>query len=211
MSPGPDQLPNDRAKVYSKPSEDIESSELSFWPEKSAFIDFSSSPSIGEGWARCTAIALCDASGNPYQVFQQGQRAYFYYEFEALRDLYTPSGGVVITDSKNIIVHGKSSFQYLLKSLPYVERGKHIRFRQSIVLNLTTTQYTFDVTLTMMKPEDYANLAFMPGPELLAKISTLVRINQAGTFSIIPSVNDGVSIKHTGICDLPGDCEIGWD
>jgi len=39
----------------------IDHSEISFWPAEGAFIDFSAAPVIGEGWARCTAIALCDA------------------------------------------------------------------------------------------------------------------------------------------------------
>jgi hypothetical protein len=208
MSPGPDQLTNDRAKVYSKPSEDIESSELSFWPEKSAFIDFSSSPSIGEGWARCTAIALCDAVGNSCHVFQHGKPAYFYYEFEALQDLFTPYGAVLITNSKNIIIHEKASFQYLLKSFPSVKKGQRIRFKQSIVLKLKPDEYTFDVSLHMMKPEDYTIIELLSPSEILSKTLRLNHINQAGTFSIIYAIDQGVSVRHSGICDLPGDCEM---
>jgi lipopolysaccharide transport system ATP-binding protein len=181
---------------------------LSFWPTEEAFIDFSAATSIGEGWARCTAIALCDAGGEPCRVFQQGHRAYFYYEFEALQDLHTPSGAIAITNNKNIIVHGKGSHNYLLNSFPSVKKGKRIRLRQSVVLNLSPGEYTFDVTIMMITADDYANLEFMSASEILSRIFTLNRIDQAGVFSIIRPVNQGMPLKHSGICDLPGDCEI---
>jgi len=186
-----------------------ESTEISFWPDESAFIDFSSAASIGEGWARCTAIALCDEEGNPCSVFRQGQRAYFYYEFEALRDLLTPIGAVIITNSKNIIVHGKGSIRYLLKSFPCVKKGTCIRFRQSVVLNLRPEQYTFDVVLYMMRSEDYASIEFMSESEMVSKIIIINHINQAGAFSIIRAASKEVLMGHSGVCNLPGDCEMG--
>jgi len=183
--------------------------EISFWPSEHTFLDYSSATPIGEDWAQCTGIALCDANGNPCRVFQHGQEAYFYYEFEALQDLLVPCGSVVLTDRKNIIVHGKATYQYWAKSFPHVPKGARVRFRQSIALNLRPGQYTFDVALDMMKPEDYASLESMSAREIRAKIVKLIRIHQAGAFSIIPAVEKKTAWNHFGVCDLPGDCEIG--
>ena len=187
----------------------IDHSEISFWPAEDAFIDFSAAPVIGEGWACCTAIALCDAKGNPCRIFQHGQTAYFYYEFEALQDLLVPCGSVILTDRKNVTVHGKATYQYWARSFPRVPKGSRIRFRQSISLNLKRGQYTFDVALDMMKPDDYANLALMPAREIRVKVVKLSCVHQAGAFAVIPALEKAAALHHFGICDLPGDCEIG--
>jgi lipopolysaccharide transport system ATP-binding protein len=184
-------------------------SQVSFWPSADAFIDYSSATPIGEGWARCTGIALCDANGVPCHVFHHGQRAYFYYEFEALQDLLVPCGVVTIANKKNLIVHGKASYQYQIKSFSRMPKGTRIRFRQSVVLNLRPSQYTFDVGLDMMKPEDYVNLESMSPQEIRAKVVKLLRLHQAGAFYVIPAIERRIAWNHLGICDLPGDCEIG--
>lgn len=182
---------------------------VSFWPGDEAFIDFSAATVIGEGWAKCTGIALCDVNGNLCRVFRHGQRAYFYYEFEALQDLLVPYGAVVLTNNKNISVHGKATFQYQARSYPGVPKGAQVRFRQSIVLNLAPGPYTFDVVMDMMKPEDYANLEFMSIDEIRDKVIRLSHVHQAGMFNITPPAGKKISWTHFGICDLPGDCEIG--
>jgi homopolymeric O-antigen transport system ATP-binding protein len=182
--------------------------EIPFWPTEEVFAGFSAKTSIGEGWAHCTAVALCDANGNPCRVFQHGQKAYFYYEFEALRDLLVPCGSVALMDKKNTTVHGKASYQYQNRSFPRVPKGTRVRFRQSVALNLKPGQYTFDVALDMMDPGDYANLEFLSAHELRTRVVKLVQIHQAGAFHIIPAVEKGIVKNHFGICDLPGDCKI---
>ena len=69
------------------------------WPPKSAFLDLSKAIVIGEkDVARCTGVALCDDKGHPCASFQIGDVAYFYFEFEFLKDSEVPVGGVVITN-----------------------------------------------------------------------------------------------------------------
>jgi len=196
-------------KLSSKLLKDSNQIEISFWPDEDAFIEFSSAASIGEGWARCTAIALCDEEGDLCRVFQHGQRAYFYYEFEALQDLPVPIGGINISNDKNILVHGKTTLHHLAKSFPGVPKGTRIRFRQSIVLNLTVGEYTFSVGLTAMRQIDYANIEHMSWSEIQARILRLNHIDRVGSFSITRCVGEGLEITHFGVCDLPGDCEIG--
>jgi len=200
---------NEGRRLSSKLLKDSNQSEISFWPDEDAFIDFSSAALIGEGWARCTAIALCDEAGDPCRVFQHGQRAYFYYEFEALRDLPVPIGGITISNDKNILVHGKTTLHHLVKSFPGVPKGTHIRFRQSVVLNLAPGEYTFSVGLTAMSQTDYASIEYMSWSQIQAGKFRLNHVDRAGAFSITPRVGEGLDLVHHGLCDLPGDCEIG--
>jgi len=202
------QLSVEESKKLSELPEDSDQGGLSFWPDEVAFIDFSSAASIGEGWARCTGIAVCDEEGEPCRVFQQGQRAHFYYEFEALKDLLVPFGIVVIANSKNITVHGKATYQHLAKSFAGVSAGTRIRFRQSVVLNLKPETYTFGVGLNMIEKQVYDKLEYMSVSEIQSKVFRLSHVDQAGIFSITAPIGK-VALAHFGLCDLPGDCEIG--
>ncbi len=57
-------------------------------------------------------MAICDVSGRSCYAFEQGQTASFFYEFQLLRDIETPVGGVEILNEKNTIVHGKNTLEY---------------------------------------------------------------------------------------------------
>ncbi|MDY7031819.1 MAG: ABC transporter ATP-binding protein [Thermodesulfobacteriota bacterium] len=179
---------------------------ISFWPDKTAFYDTSPAPSIGDGWALCTGIALCDETGNARKVFRFGEKAFFYYEFEALKDLSVPIGALTIRNSKNIMVYGKSSYQFNSKTFQRVKSGQRIRFRRSVVLNLECGEYTYHVGLNTMSSGDYMNLTNLSQAEISEKIIRLNHIEPAGNFVI--SHYEGM-IQHFGICNLPGDCEIG--
>ena len=165
------------------------------WPSENVLLDLGAD-SIGEGWARCTAIAQCDDNLQPCNIFRAGQRAHWYYEFEALQDLYTPSGVLTIANEKNIRVHGKNTIQLgVLPQQPLLE-GRRIRFHQSIVLNLTPGEYTFGIGLTANSSDD-------PHGEDASGGFLANNIVHAGSFRIIPP-----SGPHLGLCDLPGECEV---
>jgi lipopolysaccharide transport system ATP-binding protein len=180
----------------------------SFWPSEKDYFNISPTSSEHDDWVRCTAVALCDSVGNPCQVFHHGQQAHFYYEFEALRRLLVPYGAVVISNSKNLIVHGKTTYQHLVQSPSNVPEGARIRIRQSVTLNLVPDQYTFDVTLGMMSASTYQNLKFMSVSNIQKNVLRLKHITQVGTFSILPPNKNALELNHFGVCDLPGDCEI---
>ena len=84
------------------------SADADFWPSPEAFLDISGVAQVSNGWARCTGVALCNSHGQPCRVFQQGETASFFYEFELLRDIEVPIGGLVIQNDKGVIVHGKN-------------------------------------------------------------------------------------------------------
>jgi lipopolysaccharide transport system ATP-binding protein len=164
-----------------------------YWPDKSAFHDFSIESSVGEGWARCLAIAQCDDNGFPCTTFSAGQRAHWYYEYEALEDLYEASGVITILNEKNIRIHGKNTIQLGVKPKQPVLKGMRIRFHQSIALNILPGEYSFSIGLTGATDDDsFGTNGFLTNS-----------IGQAGTFHVIPP-----SGPHLGLCDLPGECEV---
>ena len=55
------------------------------WPAPEAFLDLAGVAQVTNGEARCTALALCDGAGRPRRVFEQGETASFFYEFELSR------------------------------------------------------------------------------------------------------------------------------
>mgnify|MGYP001176979319 CR=1 FL=1 len=180
----------------------------SFWPANDAFLDLSKAVSIGEGAARCTGVALCDEDGVPCQIFEQGQWAYFYYEFELLRDIEVPIGGLTISNDKNILVHGKNTFQYKSKSPFQVKKGAKIRFRHSIALEIAQGEYTFSLGLATINAVDYSNIAYMSHQESIQKFVRLNNIDRAGSFTITLRRQSIPPLLHHGLCNLPGDCEI---
>jgi lipopolysaccharide transport system ATP-binding protein len=165
------------------------------WPAEQDLFDLNA-PSVGEGWARCTAVAQCDDQGKPCNTFRAGQLAHWYYEFEALQDLYVPNGVITIVNEKNIRVHGKNTIQLGVRPNQPLRKGMRMRIHQSITLNLAPGEYTFSIGLTANSSDDHAVGAASGG--FLA--SDVVR---AGSFQIIPP-----SGPHLGLCDLPGACEV---
>lgn len=183
-------------------------SEIPFWPPSEAFLDLSKAASVGEGWARCTGVALCDEDGNPCQVFEQGQRAYFYYEFMLLKDIEVPIGGIGISNDRNILIHGKTTLHYKANVPSWVLKGSRIRFRQSVVLNIAPGGYVFEVGLSTMSKIDYSQLERMSPQEILARITRINHIDRAGTFSIKHRSGQGQRLLQAGLCDLPGDIAL---
>ena len=146
------------------------------------------------GWARCIAIAQCDDNGFPCTTFRAGQRAHWYYEFEALQELYEASGVITISNEKNIRIHGKNTIQLGVRPKQPVLKGMRIRFHQSIRLNILPGEYSFSIGLTGATDDDDSSgeNGFLTN-----------NIVKAGTFQVIPP-----SGPHLGLCDLPGECEV---
>ena len=178
------------------------------WPPKSAFLDLSKAIVIGEkDVARCTGVALCDDKGHPCASFQIGDVAYFYFEFEFLKDSEVPVGGVVITNKMNINVHGKNSLQYLVKAPPFSRKGIRVRFRQTIHLDVAPGEYSFQVGLATINAEDYARVNEMDSAQLVEKLRAILRVREVGIILVYVR-NEGLSIPFYGYADLPGDCSL---
>jgi ABC-type polysaccharide/polyol phosphate transport system ATPase subunit len=181
--------------------------DIADWPDETAFLELDSASILGGQGARCTGIALCNNDGQPCHVFEMGDIANFYYEFEALEDIDVPVGGVVITNVMNINVHGKNSAQYLLQAPPKVSKGTRVRFCQSIQLSLAPGQYTFSVGFSTIDAADYANFRFMPYAQYNEEARVLLIVQRVSSFQIILRTT-GQEFPFHGTADLPGSFKV---
>ena len=176
-----------------------------FWPQPQAFLDISKVSQITDGWARCTGVALCNASGESCRVFKQGETASFFYEFELLKNIEVPIGGLTIISEKNILAHGKSTLEYGTDVPRQVIKGSFLRFRQDIALELQIGEFTFSVGLAMMTRDYYEQRSSLPPDELRVGILRLCHLPKTGQLTVMwRQHGHPVKLLHHGLCNLPG-------
>ncbi len=180
-----------------------------FWPSADAFFDLLAAPQVSNGWARCMAVALCNAEGKPCRVFQQGEKASFYYEFELQRNIDVPIGGLVIQSEKGITVHGKSTLEYGTEVPLNVARGDRLRFRQDLELEIAVGDYTFEIGIAAMSLHDYGLRAELSHPDLHSRIVRLCHLPAVGKFTVLfRQGGSPVQLLHHGIANLKGRCQV---
>ena len=181
----------------------------SFWPAPEAFLNIAHVAQVSNGWASCTGVALCDRQGEPCHVFEQGETAIFCYEFELLRDIEVPIGGVVLQNEKGVIVHGKNTLQNE-STVPYeLERGSRIRFQQEITLELALGDYTFEVGLATLSRHVYDQLEPYSLQEIAAATIRLCHLPAVARFTVV--LRRGIrqmDLMHHGVANLPGACRV---
>jgi lipopolysaccharide transport system ATP-binding protein len=181
------------------------------WPPAGAFLDLSQVKIEGSRLARCTGVAVCDETGGPCQVFEQGEWLYVYYEFETLEDIGVPIGTYIIRDEMNVLVHSRSTLQQLgVTQLRRARKNERVRFRQTVKLDLQPREYTLDITFGTMAPQDYALAEAMSHDEITANTRALVNLVRLAPFAVIPR-RSGLRLLHNGLCNLPGQCWITMD
>jgi hypothetical protein len=121
--------------------------EQRFWPSHNAFLDLSDVPQITDGCARCTGVAVCDAEGRPTNVFDQGQPAHFFYEFELLDEIDIPTGGLEFHDAAGQVIHGKNTLQYGTAPPDVAHSGMRLRCWHVINIEVRVGEYWFTVGL----------------------------------------------------------------
>ncbi len=181
-----------------------------FWPSANAFVDIIGIPQIGIGWARCTAIAICDIRGKACFSFQQGETASLFYEFELLHDIEVPIGGVVLQNQKGINVHGKSTLEYGSDVPHLVKQGSRIRFRQDIALELEIGEYTVgEIGISTINKKDFMNRGAYVHEELAKKQIRLCHLSLPYLIAVLFRRNcQPVQLLHHGIANLPGACSV---
>jgi len=179
------------------------------WPAAEAVLDISSLPQVSNGWARCTAVALCNQAGQACAVFEQGEQASFFYEFELLMDIEVPVSGVVIQNDKGVLVHGKGTLEHGTEVPTALPRGSRVRFRQEIGLELGIGEYTFEVGLAVMRREDYDRRQIYPFTELRTKWMRVCHLPNVGQFAVVfRKSGQPVQLLHHGVANLPGRCRV---
>ncbi len=179
------------------------------WPHENSFLDLSKAAISGEiDVVRCTGIALCNDKNEPCSTFQIGDEAHFYYEFEFLKDIEMPVAGVVLTNSQNINVHGKTSLQYLVKGPTNTPKGTCIRFHQTMELAIMPGEYSFMFGLASISNQEYD---FGTKKDLfslhLVEHKAILRIRNAGRF-VINLKAEGINLPFYGYTDLNGSCTL---
>jgi lipopolysaccharide transport system ATP-binding protein len=200
-----DALPAEPAAVPAGPGEQ-EQGAIIEWPGDEAFLPLGSASVQGTGAARCTAVALCDQSGAPANVFQMGDVAVFYTEFALERDIDVPICGVSIINERNLILHGRNSLQHGAAGSP-APAGTRVRSRQWIRLDVAPGRYTFLVGLASMPPDVYGHAAEMSHASLDGYTTRLASIDNIGGFSVTLR-RQGLELPFHGLCQLEGGATI---
>lgn len=176
-----------------------------FWPAQEAFLDISQVPQISNGWARCTGVALCDEHGEPCRVFEQGQIASFFYEFELAHGIEVPIGGLRMQNDKGIMIHGKTTLEYGSEVPTFLQKGAKIRFHNTIHMDISTGEYTFDVGFSTISHADYQQRQLLSHPDLYARLVRVCNLVGLGPFIIIFRKHGvPVQLMHHGLANLPG-------
>ncbi|HEY5902176.1 MAG TPA: ABC transporter ATP-binding protein [Anaerolineales bacterium] len=167
-------------------------------------------PEKGESaLASLVKLVICDSQGLPCLSFPEGEEACFYVEYLLKENIGVPVAGISLSTVHNMIVHGKDSLQHKLDAPLQVRAGSRLRFRQVIRMDLTPGNYIFNLTLSAMRPDQYARVSNMPPAELKQQLMPVLHIKPAGAVEVIPA-RDGTRFeqRHIGICDLPGELQF---
>jgi ABC-type polysaccharide/polyol phosphate transport system ATPase subunit len=180
-----------------------------FWPPPEALLDMTSARQVSNGWARCSGVAICDSQGQPCRVFQQGQTASFFYEFELERDVDVPIGGLVIHSDRGTLVHGKSTLEYGTDVPTYVASGTRLRFRQDIALEIAMGEYTIEPGLAALDSDVYERRATYSYDQLHGLITRICHLPAVAHFVVTqPHDRRPIQLLHHGVANLPGDCRL---
>lgn len=191
------------------------SSEICFdhipdWPSENAFLDLSRATVFGDkDTARCTRVALCNGQGQPSTSFEIGETAYFYFEFEILKDIEVPLVGVEIVNNLNIILYSKSSLNFMAKMPDRVYKGSRIGFRQTVELSLIFGEYSFVISFATMTAEDYAHMTKLTAEQINTRYDNALYIKKVGKF-FVRVKDQGLRVPFYGYVDLKGDfkCQL---
>lgn len=172
------------------------------------FYDLEKSIQISDGKANCIKAGLFDEDGKLQRTFQQGERAYFYCEWELLTGINMPNVGVMIRNQMGNLIHGKDTLQMGTELPESVSGGNHIHFLQAIDLNIETGEYTIDIGFGSIRKEDYSVIGVLSQDELNGKIEHICDVNNIGTFNVIlKNRGNPTRMGFYGNCDLESN---GW-
>jgi lipopolysaccharide transport system ATP-binding protein len=178
-------------------------------PKPESLLDLTGKAQVGNGQAKCTAIALSDAAGEPCNAFRQGDTAVFHYEFELSEPIEVPVCGMVMLNDRGVIVHGKNSWQYDDDVPVTFGPGSKVSCRHEVQLNLGPGEYTFEVGLVSVAAADWQRREQLSHEEATSRSIRVCHVPKAGFFSVGLAMKNGVAVlTHHGIADLPGSMTI---
>ncbi|MCF7687225.1 MAG: ABC transporter ATP-binding protein [Cephaloticoccus sp.] len=173
------------------------------WPTPENEISTSGCRVVGNGWARCSFLAVCNTAGEACLHFRQGQKMSIFYEFEILHDMEFCVGCVTIRDKTGQAVHSKITLQDGVKGPARVKKGSRMRFRQDTELNISCEDYTLDISLDMIS----ADLLLQPGisyDDFMASQLRICELHSVTSLTVRLRENHApFQLLHFGLSGLP--------
>ena len=189
----------------------LEQIQVNWKPKQRIFFDLNNSMEVSNGRAKILAVGIFDAEGMPCYVFEQGEDAYFYYEFLLNEDIRVPITGTVLVNQKNIIVHGKSSAQTSIPTYDGIPAGTVLCMYHRIRMDLECGEYTFEPGLSDMDIEFYEQRGELSHEEFTHHERRLCHRSDAGSFSIVMRKHGNPTrLTHHGIANLDGEISFSF-
>ncbi len=178
-------------------------------PSAQAFLDLTDRSQVGDGRVRCTGVALCDSAGRPSDSFRQGDRALFYTEYEVDEDIGVPICGVLISNDRGTIVHGKNSWQSDIDVPASKGAGSRIQCWQEIALDLGPGDYVFEIGISSISPAEWSHRRVISHEQMTGAEVRHCHLVNVGSFSVALAIRDNVPVlTHHGLANLPGTMRI---
>ena len=175
--------------------------EKNWTPKEEQYLNLNNQ--LTNGKASIVKVGIYDELGESKNVFEQGEWAYFYFEFKTNEQINVPIVGILLRNDRNIIVHGKNSMQTTIDTPTTVPSGAVIQVVQAIQLSLEQGEYTYEVGLTEMESGIYSMRNLLNNEELFGAEQRIAHCSSIGMFSVIEKkYGNPTKLSHHGICDL---------
>ena len=115
------------------------------WPKEIMFITSPLLKKNKTNYAELKRLIVCDEKGSISQVFKQGEKAYFYFEYQIYENIGVPILTLNITNQRNLLIHSKSSLEYDSITSQGLHKGDIIRFKQMVKLDIMPNKYVFNL------------------------------------------------------------------
>lgn len=172
-------------------------------PESDSYIDLSQSIEQNNGMAHYFKVGIFDENGKARRVFRQGEYGYFYSEVAVDKDILTPINGIILTNEKNVIVHGKNSFQTEIKHVDHVSAGSIVRSCIKMKMDLAYGEYTVELGFCMLPWNVYNHRSAIPHEELNESLVVLASRRNVASILIQGKAEETPSqLKFYGLIDL---------
>ncbi|MFA5792090.1 MAG: ABC transporter ATP-binding protein [Candidatus Paceibacterota bacterium] len=184
---------------------------LDDWLPTDYFIQTSNLEHFGnETSAKITRFCVCNSDKKPSIYFNIGDKVFFYYEVDVKKEIGIPVGAVILTNARNIVVHGKDTLQYPdanKKAINFVKANSMVRFIQEFTLNIAHGEYTFSLGFGTIDPKNITKVKTVDYSEREIFINSLTRIPQAGKL-IVKARSTNANLLFHGYADLEGDFNV---
>ena len=182
------------------------------WPLQTAVVSCRGATfKVDDGAVRFCGVAVCDDRGEPTLKFSPGQKAFFYFEYEILRKLDTPIGGLSFRDASGLVIHGNTTIQHASPSPDSVPCGSRLRFSVELQLNISPGDYWFSLGLSSTTAQVFENYCFadLGYRDLESQFSIHSSINDFGPFTV--TADPRGKLLHHGLVNLPGGSVVAVD